>query len=217
MEGHGDDAVGAEGVDKGVHQGCGGGESAVVPEERQLRLADGGIERGAVVPDDVEGIADEGVAVEVVGGQQAAVGGVGGEGVGEEGAGEVVFEGGVEDDGRGGVSEGEVEGGDGVAACGVEGEDAVQDGGVGDDGVGGEGDAVPGEDVAGVGDGVAVRGGADIQHQCPQGVAAEGRGVQEVAVGAWKCIVCPVEGIGLVVADGGVDGVVVSGIHVQRH
>ena len=93
----------------------------------------------------------------------------------------------------------------------------MEDGGVGDDGVGGEGCAAPREDVAWVGEGVARGGAADVEAEGAQGVAAEGGGVQEVAIGAGEGVGCAFETVCLVVADGDGEGVVEGWGDVEGH
>ena len=73
--------------------------------------------------------------------------------------------------------------------------------------------------VALVGDGVASGGGPDIEVQYPQGVAAEGGGLQHVGMeaGVGASVGGALEGVCLVVADGVRDGVVVGRTDVEPH
>ena len=67
MQHHGQQAVGAEAVGEGVVLGACSGEGAVVPDERQLALADGVVEGNPIVPKDMEVEKDGAVASVSVG------------------------------------------------------------------------------------------------------------------------------------------------------
>ena len=216
---HGDDGVGTSvggedgGACQGGHLAERGVEGYTVPGVWQRTVAEGVVEGCVDVTIDEEGVIDDAVALYTVGECYIEMADAVGEGGTVVCVGKLVLDDGVGLCTKGRVAYGEVEGGDGVAANAVGGEVGR---GVGGGCIVG---AVPGEEVAVVGEGVAGGCSADIETEDAEGVAVVGGGVEEMRVES--CVGAVVggvlEGILLVVADGVGNGVVIDGSHMETH
>lgn len=209
---HGDERVGPVdggndglvGDDGGDGVGLVGAEEDAVPGVGQEALAEAVGEGGGVVAVDDEVEGHGAVAVLMVQEGMDEARGVVGKGDAVPSVGQGVLDDVVCDDGVGRVAEGEVEGDGAVAAQGVGGDvDGV--------GVGGEGGAVPCEAVAGAGGGVAGGGGVDGEVEDVDAVADAGIIEVHLGVLAGGVVGVAEEGVLLVVADDGVEGVEVQG------